>query len=85
MYYKESLVVNVAKEDLKKRILEEPDFIKCHKHGNSLARYLTRNPNHLEDAAIARLLMIDEEEVEKLYQKSIDIIKKGILESENED
>ena len=84
MFYKGSLVGIVAKEDFKKKIMEEPDFIKSHKHGNSLAKFLARNPNQLEDAAIARLLMITEEEVEAIYQKCIDKIKLGMLDSKDE-
>lgn len=83
--FRESLVVNVSKEDIKRRILEEPDFIKSHKHGNSLAKFLTRNPKELDDSAIARLLMITEEEVEEIYQKSIDFLKKAMLSSDDED
>jgi len=83
-FYKESSVANVSKEDFKKRVLEEQDFIKSHKYGNSLSKYLIRNPKPADDAVIARLLLISEEEVEEIYQKTVDILKKGVVGSENE-
>jgi hypothetical protein len=72
----------VSKEDLKKRVLEEQDFIRSYKYGNSLAKFLSRNTKELDDGAIARLLMIEKDEVEEIYQKAIDILKRGVLESE---
>ena len=84
MSYKESLVVNVSKEDVKKRILEESDFIKSYKHGNSLNKFLARNTKDLDDSAIAKLLMVDKKEVEEIYQKAIDFLRKAMVESEDE-
>lgn len=74
----------MAKEDIKRKILEDPDFIKSYKHGNSLAKFLLRNPGHIEDATIARLLMITEEEVQEIYDKSVDFLKLQMLESKDE-
>jgi hypothetical protein len=74
----------VSKEDLKKRILEDPDFIKCLKCGNSLNTYLNRNAGELENSAIARLLMITEDEVEEIYQEAVDILKKALYDEEHE-
>ena len=83
-YFWESSVVNVSKEDVKKRILEESDFVKSYKHGNSLNKFLSRNTKELDDSAIARLLMIDKVEVEEIYQKAIDFLRKSMVESEEE-
>ena len=83
-YYKGSLGVDVAnKEDLKKRILEENDFIKAYKYGNSLNKFLSRNTKELDDTTIARLLMIDKDEVEEIYQKAVDILRNGMVGSED--
>jgi hypothetical protein len=60
--------------------MEESDFIKCPKHQNSLAHYLSNNDN-IHDSVIARLLMISEEEVEKIYKESIDILRKSMVGS----
>ncbi len=84
-YFRESLGVNVAnKEDVKKRILEEQDFIRAYKYGNSLNKFLSKNTKELDDATIARLLMIDKYEVEEIYQKAVDLLRKSMVESRNE-
>lgn len=82
---RESLGVNVSKEDVKKRILEEKDYIKAYKYGNSLEKFLIRNTKELDDATIARLLMIEKYEVEEIYQKAVDLLKKSMVDSRHED
>lgn len=79
------MVVNVSKEDVKKRILEESDFIKSYKHSNSLAKFLSRNTKELDDSTIARLLMIEKDEVEDIYQKAVDFLRNHMVQSEEED
>jgi hypothetical protein len=74
----------VSKEDVKKRILEEPDFVKSYKYGNSLNKFLTRNTKELDDATIARLLMIEKYEVEEIYQKAVDLLRKSMVASSEE-
>lgn len=66
------------KEEDKKKVLEDPDFIKNTKSGNSLSKYLTRNERNLDNFSIARLLIITEEEVEEIYQKAVSFIKKNL-------
>lgn len=82
--YRESLVENVSKDLTKKRILEEPDYIKCPKLWNSLSKY-TNNNEITPDAIIARLLMISVEDVEKIYNEAIDILKESLVESDEEE
>lgn len=84
-FYSESLAVNVSKDDVKRRILEEPDFIKAYKYGNSLNKFLTRNTKELDDATIARLLMIEKYEVEDIYQKAVDLLRLGMVVSEEDE
>jgi hypothetical protein len=84
-YFWESSVKSVSKEDVKKRILEEVDFVKSYKYGNSLNKFLSRNTKELDDSAIARLLMIDKDEVEEIYQKAIDLLRLGMVESNEEE
>lgn len=70
----------MLKELMVKRILEDPDFVKCSKYGNSLAKYLSDNSGDIKDKTIARLLILSsEEEVEKIYQEAIDILKRNAL------
>lgn len=68
----------LTKEDLKVKVLEEKDFIKCPKFNNSLNKYLAKAPEVVEDKAIGRLLMIEPEEVEKIYQEAVEKIKEDI-------
>jgi hypothetical protein len=78
------LVESVSKEDVKKRVLEEPDFIKAYKYFNSMNRFLARNTKELDDATIARLLLIEKDEVEVIYQKAVALLKKGMVGSGDE-
>lgn len=64
------------KDDLQKRIREDEDYIRCPKFSNSLSKFVLKNSEGVDDAAIARLLMISEEEVEKVYQEAVEFIKK---------
>lgn len=84
-YFKESLVASVSKEDVKKRIFEENDYIRSYKYGNSLSKFISRNTKNLDDSAIAKLLMIEKHEVEEIYQKAVDFLKNHMVRSENED
>jgi hypothetical protein len=75
----------VIKEDFKKRILEDPDFIKCFKCSNSLSKFLASSSKTLENSTIAKLLMLTEKEVEEIYQEAVDKLKEGVVESGSED
>jgi hypothetical protein len=80
MFYKGNSVKPVSKEDFKKRIMEDPDFVKSAKCGNSLNKFLNANKDTLENSVIARLLMISEEEVEQIYQECVDKLKASMAE-----
>jgi hypothetical protein len=67
------------KNDIQKKILEEEDYIKSPKHSNSIAKYVNRNPDGGEDATIARLLMISEEEVAKLHEEAVEVLRKEMV------
>jgi uncharacterized protein YdcH (DUF465 family) len=71
--------------ELKKLILENEDFIKSFKHSNSLAKFLARNPKELDNYTISKLLMVTEEEIEKIYQESVDKMRSAMLDSKDED
>lgn len=68
------------KNELQKRVLEEEDYIRCPKCSNSLAKFLSRTSDGVENATIARFLMIPEEEVERLYQEAIDILRRDMVD-----
>jgi hypothetical protein len=61
----------MEKNEILKKILEEEDYIRCPKFSNSLNRFTERNDNGVENATISRLLMMSEEEVERVYQEAI--------------
>ena len=67
-----------TKEEIKRKIMESPDFIKCPRYNNSLNKYLAKSPETVEDKTIARLLMINLEDVERIYKEAVTFIKKGI-------
>jgi len=72
----------VEKDSILKRILEEEDFVHAPKYQNSLQKVLAKSDKILENGAIGRLLLIPEEEVERLYQESIEAFKQDMLDEE---
>lgn len=71
------------KNELQKRVLEEEDYVRAPKFSNSLSKFLTRNSDGVENATIARLLMIPESEVEKLFLEAIEMLKKDMVKDED--
>lgn len=67
------------KNDQIKRILEDEDYIKCAKFCNSMAKYVDRYSEGVENNIIAKLLSMSEEEVEKIYQESVEILRKDMV------
>ena len=72
----------MEKDSILKRILEEEDFVHAPKYQNSLQKVLAKSDKILENGAIGRLLLIPEEEVERLYQESIEAFKQDMLDEE---
>lgn len=72
-------------EDLKKKIMEEEDFIRSPKTSNSLKKYVAKNDRLLDNGAIGRLLLLSESEVERLYQEAVTELRKGMVEDGEED
>jgi predicted transcriptional regulator len=71
------------KELIKKKILEEDDYIYCPRLGNSLTKLLEskENVNGVSDDRICKVLLISQDELEKLYQQAIDKLKKMVGDS----
>lgn len=61
---------------MQKKIREIEDLIHAPKCQNSLNKFLAKTENPLENSTIARLLLISEEEVEKIHQESIAQLRK---------
>ena len=53
------------------KIDTDPDFIVSPKHGNSLKRLLSNNPNGISDGTICKVLKLSQEEVDKAYASAI--------------
>lgn len=66
------------KNEMKKRILNDPDYVRCPKTSNSLQKFLSKNPDGVEDNTIARLLMIDEEDVQELYDEAVEQLRESM-------
>ena len=65
----------IDKEQIKKQVLEQEDYIKSTKYSNSLSKVLQRYPDGVDNRAIARLLMMEPEEVEKIYNEAVEMLK----------
>jgi hypothetical protein len=59
------------KSEALKRVEKEEDFIRYPKLDNSLSKFLDENPDGVDDATIARLLAMSEEEVQAVYQDAL--------------
>lgn len=68
----------MEKFDIKKRIQEEDDYIKCIKFNNSINKLLSQFSDGIENSGIAKYLMISEEEVEKIYQEAVEMLKRDM-------
>lgn len=66
------------KNKLKKKIENDPDFIYCPRLGNSLKIFLEKYPEGVEDSKIAKNLLIEEEDVEAIFQSAINKIRKSM-------
>lgn len=72
----------MEKNELQQKILEEEDYVRAPKFSNSLSKFLSKNSDGVENATIARLLMISEEEVEKLFQEAVVILREEMVDEE---
>lgn len=72
------------REEIQKRIQEEEDYVRAPKFSNSLTKFLAKNSEGIENAAIARLLMITEEEVEAIYADAISQLQEEMLEEDDD-
>jgi len=72
----------VERDEMERRIKEDPDFVHAPKHSNSLQKFLAKSENIPENGAIGRLLLLSPEEVERIYQESIVELRKDMLDDE---
>ena len=60
----------IDKTEIQRKITTEEDYIRCPKFANSLNKFTLKNSEGVENSAIARLLMMSEEEVERDLSRS---------------
>ena len=71
------------KEAMLRRIKEDPDFINCKRHDNSLQKLLEANPNGCTDRTIAQALMVEESAVEKIYQDVVSRFRAMLISTDD--
>lgn len=68
------------KDDILKRIREEEDYVRCPKCSNSLAKFLAKNSEGVEDNMISKLLMIPEDKVREIYEEAVKKLREEMAE-----
>jgi putative heme iron utilization protein len=63
-------------KEVQKKIEEEEDYIRSAKNGNSLTKFLAKNPDGVDDKVVARLLATTEERIKQIYEEAAKIIRK---------
>lgn len=66
----------MERSEMEKKVKQDLDFVHAPKFQNSLNKFLAKTDKLLENGAIGRLLLISAEEVERIYQESIALLKK---------
>jgi hypothetical protein len=64
------------KEKLKEKILTDPDFIYSPKYDNSLEKFMLRHDEGVDSSHAAKVLLMDEKEVDEIYEEAIKNLKK---------
>lgn len=70
----------MEKDDIKKKIAEDEDYIRCPKSGNSLTKFVAKNPDGVENKVKSRLLAIPESKVEDIYKEAIEMLRKDMAD-----
>jgi hypothetical protein len=61
--------------DIKDKIADDADFILCPKFGNSIKKLIETYNDGIDNAKIAKVLLMTEKEVEETYQSAINKIR----------
>lgn len=67
------------KEEIRKKIEEDNDFIYCPSADNSLEKFLKKHPNGVNNEKIASVLMMTQEEVEEDYRVAVEKLREDVL------
>ena|GEM_PF-2632473 len=63
-------------EEIRKKIENDPDYIYNPKMGNSLKKMVDRYPDGIEDEKIAKVLCMDIEEMNNIYESILVKLRK---------
>lgn len=63
------------KKMLKKKIMEDKDFIYCPRLGNSLSKLIEKYPDGVDNERIQKILLLSEKEVNDIYESAIKKLK----------
>lgn len=66
------------KESLMEMIYHDEDYIYCPRLGNSLKKLIDKNPDGVDTERIAKVLLMSEEEVEKIFEESLIKLRKKL-------
>lgn len=72
----------IDKTEIQRKIATEEDYIRCPKFTNSLNKFTLKNSEGVENSTIARLLMLTEEEVEKIYLEAVQMLRDDMVDEE---
>lgn len=64
------------KKALKKKIMEDPDFVYCPRLGNSLEKLIDKHPDGIDDERIQKVLLMTPKEIEATYNSAIEKLRK---------
>jgi len=74
---------NNKKDDMKKKIMSDPDFIYSPKYEFSLKKFTLRHDDGVENSHAAKVLLMKPEEIESIYQEAIKNLQ-SLIGADNE-
>lgn len=66
------------KKFLQEKIKKEEDFIYCPRLSNSLKNLIDKNPNGVDDERIKKVLLINDNELGKLYNSALNKLRDAL-------
>jgi hypothetical protein len=66
------------KKVLKKKIMEDPDFIYCPRLGNSLTKLVNKHPDGIDDERIEKVLLMTKSEIQEVYESALEKLREFV-------
>lgn len=70
------------KKMIKKKIMEDEDFVYCPRLGNSLSKLIEKYPDGVDDERIQKILLLSEKEVNEIYESAIKKLRDALKDEE---